>query len=160
MTYPNLATYLNDHLAGSVAALEILAHLEQACAETDLATMLATLRSDISADRAELEALMARLGVTESGPRKAAAWLGEKLGRLKLTLDDSSEGALRLFEGLEAVSLGIEGKRGLWQALAAVASAQPALRGVDYERLIQRAEAQRRQVEAAWLNAALVALAD
>lgn len=158
MPSQNLATYLNDHLAGSVVALEILEHLEQASAERALAPVLATLRAEISADRAELEALMERLGVAESRPRQAVAWLGEKLAQVKLTLDDSSAGALRLFEGLEAVSLGIEGKRGLWQVLAAVAVANPALEGPDYGRLTRRAEAQRRQVEAVWLDAAMAAL--
>jgi hypothetical protein len=54
---------------------------------------------------------MARLGVPTSAPRRAAAWLAEKLTELKLRLDDPSGGALRLMETLEAVSVGIEGKR-------------------------------------------------
>lgn len=34
MKHANLAIYLNDHLAGSVAALEILTHLEASYAAT------------------------------------------------------------------------------------------------------------------------------
>ena len=37
MTDPNLATYLNDHLAGAVAALELLEHLEKAHAGAPVA---------------------------------------------------------------------------------------------------------------------------
>jgi hypothetical protein len=54
---------------------------------------------------------------------------------------------LRLFESLEALSLGIEGKRGLWLALAAVSERSPQMRLLDYPELIGRAEAQRRKVE-------------
>lgn len=155
----NLATYLQDHLAGSVVALELLEHLERAHAETELAAELARLRAEITADRSVLEDLIARFGATPSRPRQAAAWLGEKLAQLKLTLDDAAAGAMRLFEGLEAVSLGIEGKRGLWQILGVLAPANPLLQGLDYAELTRRAEAQRGQVVQLWLSAAQPALA-
>ena len=63
--------------------------------------------------------------VAESRTRKATAWLTEKVTELKLRLDDPAGGALRLLEALEAVSLGIEGKRALWRALAAAAEDAP-----------------------------------
>ena len=67
---------------------------------------------------------MVCLRISSAGSSRLRAWpepagcLGERLTRLKLPLDDPSEGALYLFEALEVLSLGIEGKRGLWQALA------------------------------------------
>src|SRR5205085_7785795 len=66
MSDQHLATYLNDHLAGSVVALELLEHLEKAHAGTDVARFVAALRADIEADRGELEALMQRLHVSAS----------------------------------------------------------------------------------------------
>src|SRR5262245_26657022 len=104
MATKHLATYLNDHLAGSEAALELLEHLEQAHAGTPTAGFAARLRADIVADRGELEALMGRAQAAPSRPRKAAAWLAEKVTELKLRLDDPAGGALRLLEVLEAVS--------------------------------------------------------
>jgi hypothetical protein len=160
MSNQHLVTYLQDHLAGSVGALELLDHLEQAQAETNVAGELARLRTEITADRTVLENLIGRFGATPSGPRKAAAWLGEKLVQIKLTLDDSAAGALRLFEGLEAVSLGIEGKRGLWQILSVLAPANPLLQDLDYASLIRRAAEQRGQVEHLWLSTAPLALID
>jgi hypothetical protein len=158
MANEHLATYLNDHLAGSVLALELMEHLEEAHAGTELADFMAALRAEVTADQQELEALMERLEVGESRPRKATAWLAEKVALLKLRLDDSGDGALRLFESLEALSLGIEGKRALWRALAAAAEASPALRGLDFLRLIQSAEQQRNRLEARRLEAAKAAL--
>lgn len=158
MADKHLATYLNDHLAGSVAALELLESLEAEHAGTPLESFLTGLRADIAADSQELEALMNRLHVAESRTRKASAWIAEKVTELKLRLDDPAGGALRLFESLEALSLGIEGKRALWLALAATAKDAPALQVLDYERMAQRAEEQRRRVEEVRLEAAKRAL--
>ena len=158
MAYEQLATYLNDHLAGSVVALELLDHLEKAHSEDPLRDFFRELRRDISADRAELEALMKTLNIDQSRTRKASAWLTEKITELKLRFDDPKAGTLLLFESLEALSLGIEGKRGLWIALAASSETMPSLRIADYDRLQRRAQEQRDRVEALRVQTALTAL--
>jgi len=158
MADPYLETYLNDHMAGSEAALELLEHLEQGQAGTPIARFAAELRVDIEADRHTLEGLMERLQVSVSRPRKAAAWLAEKFAELKLRLDDRPEGALNQLEVLEALSLGIEGKRLLWRALGAAAEVSLRLGGTNYEALERRAEEQRDRVEELRLAAAKVAL--
>ena len=84
MSQQYAATYLNDHLAGSVVALELSTRLQQEHAGTPLSLFAAELHADITADRDELTALLARLAVAESQSRKAVAWLGEKLTRLKM----------------------------------------------------------------------------
>jgi hypothetical protein len=153
----HLATYLNDHLAGSVVAIELMEHLEATFAGSPVAAFVANLRADVEADRRELESLMANLRIAESRTRKASAWITEKFTELKLRLDDPTGGELRLFESFEALSLGIEGKRSLWLALSAAAEVTPALRILDYGRLIQRAEEQRGRVEARRLETAKAA---
>jgi hypothetical protein len=158
MANDNLATYLNDHLAGSVAALELLAYLEEQHAGTPVERLAADLRAGVAADRRELEALMERLDIVQSRPRKATAWLAEKITQIKLRLDDPTGGALRLLEGLEAVAIGIEGKRALWRALEAAAEDATGLQGLDYEGLTRRAEEQRNWVEVMRLRAAKEAL--
>jgi hypothetical protein len=158
MTNEHLATYLNDHLAGSVAALEVLEKLQAAYEGTELEQFCAELRNDIEADRQELKRLMERLEIPQSGARKAGAWITGKLAELKMRLDDSAHGPLRLLESLEAVELGINGKLALWRALIAAAEVAPALRGaLDYQRLVKRATEQIERVEAHRLNAAKAA---
>jgi hypothetical protein len=153
-----LATYLNDHLAGSVAAVELLERLEAVYPGTDMARFFAALRNEIVADRGALEELMTRLQIAESRPRKASAWIAGKFTELKLRLDDKLRGPLRLLESLEAVGLGIDGKLALWRALNAATSVNPALQGIlDYERLEKRAEEQREAVEIVRLEAARAA---
>ena len=154
MANESLATYLNDHLAGSVVALELLDHLEKDRAKTEQTSLLAGVHADIEADRQALEAFMARRGIAVSTPRKATGWLVEKLSEIKLHLDDAGDGALRRLEALETISLGIAGKAALWDALAAAAEAAPELNGLDYARLGQRAVTQRAVVEELRLRAA------
>jgi len=154
----HIATYLNDHLAGAVVAVELMENLEGVYAGEPIADFIANLRADVEADRKELEEIMSRLEISESRTRKASAWFTEKFTQLKLRLDDPAHGVLRLFESLEALSLGIEGKRSLWLALSAAAEVSPQLRIADYQRLRQRAEEQRDRVEKKRLELAPVAL--
>ena len=158
MANEQITIYLNDHLAGSVVALELLEKLGTLYAGMPLGLLLAELRDDISADRNKLEEIMNRLQITQSRTRKLTAWLAEKATELKLRLDDSSDGALYLLETFEVLSLGIEGKKGMWMALAAAAENAEELRTIDYNHLVQRAEQQRQKVEDVRLEAAKKAL--
>lgn len=146
-----LATYLNDHLSGASAAIELLEHLERT--HEELAAPLRGLRHDIEMDRKELESLMGRVGATASYMRQAAAWVAEKFARLKMKVDDPSSTQLKLLESLEAVAIGIHGKGSLWRALRVVPSAS----GPDYDRLIARADQQRERIESLRLDAARAA---
>ncbi|HKG20564.1 MAG TPA: hypothetical protein VKC34_01580 [Blastocatellia bacterium] len=157
MSDEHIATYLNDHVAGSVVALELLELLEAAHAGTPLERFAAELRADVAADRQVLEEFMGQLNIARSRTRQATAWLTEKFTELKLRVDDPAGGALRLLEALEAVAIGIDGKRALWHALVAASEEAPRLRIVDYGRLIKRAEDQRVRVEEVRLLAAKAA---
>jgi hypothetical protein len=155
MSTEHLGVYLNDHLAGSVAALDILAALEDVDDHREWAE---EIRAEVTADREELERLMQTAHVQASTVRRAAGWVTEKLAELKTRLDDRRDGSLHVMELLEMLSLGIEGKRSLWAALQATAPFEPALRTVDYPLLINRAIQQRSVVEEHRLQAAQKAL--
>jgi hypothetical protein len=150
----NLITYLNDHLAGSVAALELLDHLIETYQGKPLERFFKDLRSDIDADQGELQDLIERLGEKESLVRKAGLWVAEKLSRTKIRLSDSEENRMGLFHALEGLVLGITGKRSLWTALAAAADTMPELRELDYVRLEKRAAEQSDRVDAKRLEIA------
>ncbi len=148
-----LTIYLNDHLAGSVIALEML---------DDLASdpELANLRREIQADREVLERLMARTGVEVSQPRQAAAWLTEKLGDVKFYLDDPEQGALRRLEMLETIAMGIFGKEALWASLQHAMPGNPLLQTEDFTALRLRAQQQRERIEPLRLAAAKAAFGE
>ncbi|HEV7366369.1 MAG TPA: hypothetical protein VGN76_11035 [Gemmatimonadales bacterium] len=159
MSSKALGIYLNDHLAGSVAALELLDHLADLHPEPDRKQLFTGLYAEVLEDQKVLQRLLDQVGGEESPVRKAAAWLTEKLGQAKLRLDDLGDGQLRVFEALETLALGIQGKLALWRALAAVADRVPQLQGVDYTRLEQRAVQQHQRVEVQRLQSARAALA-
>lgn len=154
-----LATYLTDHMAGSVAALDLLERLRDAHEGGPIAATAARLIDEIGGERKVLDGLAEKVGASPTLPRRAAAWVVEKATQLKLLYDDPAAGGLRLLESFEALSLGVEGKRLLWRSLRAASAHRPELVGPDYDGLIALAEDQRGRLETHRLAAAEQALA-
>lgn len=149
-----LSDYLNDHLAGSVGALELLDRMIEACAGKPLERFLRDLRADIDYDQEQLKELIQKLGMSESTVRKAGAWIAEKLTRPKIDLGDGTRDEVGVFLALEALVLGITGKRSLWRALHAASRTVPELARLDYSGLEKRAIDQCERVEARRLEIA------
>src|SRR5687767_3293694 len=116
MSIENLTTYLNDHLAGSIMALELIKHAAQPSAGTPLARSLEQLHGEIEEDQTVVRDLLRRLDASENPVKQAAAWLAEKAGRGKIDASDTSDPLGRL-EALETLKLGILGKLALLVAL-------------------------------------------
>jgi hypothetical protein len=154
MSMEDLTIYLNDHLAGSVSAIELVDHLIETYKGKPLEPFFTNLRNEIDADQRTLQDLIKKLGEKESAMRKAGAWVAEKLARMKIRVSDSEKDQLGLLDALEGLLLGITGKGALWSALEAAAENVPSLRGLDYARLQQRAREQRDLVEAKRLESA------
>jgi uncharacterized protein YukE len=146
-----LHTYLNDHLAGSVAAIELLGELVEHHSEDRFAKTFRDWRAEIQADQETLRNLIRKLGGEESAMRKAGAWLAEKFSRMKVGDMADSTG---LLQALEALALGITGKRLLWRSLAAISTDYPALQGTDFGELEKRAQDQFERVEASRIQMA------
>lgn len=149
-----LTEYLNDHLAGSVVALELLDRLIDAYKGKPFERFFRDLRDDIHADQEDLKGLIQKLGVAESAVRKAGAWFLEKLSRPKIDLDDGAKPDFGLLLALETLLLGITGKRSLWRALQAASRTVPDLARLDYAGLEKRAIEQCERVEARRLEIA------
>ena len=151
-----LETYLNDHLAGSVSAIQMLERAADDHAGSTLGPQLAELLSAIRAEQEELRSVIRRLGYSESSVKKAGAWLAQHASRLKVGA--SAERGLDRFELFEALSLGIQGKLKLWRALRVVAAKHPQLAGVDLPRLERQSQEQHDLVESWRIEAAQAAL--
>ena len=149
-----LTTYLNDHLAGSVAALQLVDRLVAWSRGTEGEKIFTVLRAEIEKDQEVVEQLLATMGAKPSKVRKAAAWLTEKIGEAKLEVDDGGTGQLRLLEALEALGLGIQGKLGLWRALGTASPQTLKLDHLDLATLERRARDQFERVEAQRLRVA------
>ena len=83
VTASSLAAYLNDHLAGSTAAIELVTRLRVENEGTPLGDMLARLATEVDADRSTLQDIMARLDIRPHRSKRAAAWVTEKVGRVR-----------------------------------------------------------------------------
>jgi hypothetical protein len=110
----NLKTYLQDHLAGALHAIELLKTMRDHNLGDPLAEFASRLLAEVEADRDVLAALNEKLGGSSGGPKEWGAWLTEKASRLKLK--HGTGDGLGTFESLEFLVLGIHGKRALWSA--------------------------------------------
>jgi hypothetical protein len=148
------AAYLNDHRAGSAAALDLLAKMSSQNEGTEFGRVLAALEQEVAEDRDALQQVMAKLGVPTDTVKQAGGWVLEKLTRLRFDVTTGEELG-RLMEA-EALSLGIAGKLAGWRALKEASHADL---GVDLDRLIERAQDQRSRLEPFRIEAARRVLA-
>jgi hypothetical protein len=153
-----LVIYLNDHLAGATAGLDLARRVQRANSRGPLGEFLTELVAELEEDKAELERIMKRLGIGRDRVKIAAAWSAEKAGRLKLNGRVTGYSPLSRLEELEGLSLAVEGKLALWQTLRETYGNNSRLRGTDFEELIRRARSQRRRLELRRKRAAADAL--
>ncbi len=152
-----LAIYLNDHLAGATAGVELARRLRGSNRDDpEFGPVLAEVCAEIEADRETLEAVMDRLGVGKSKLKPLAAILGERLGRLKLNGQLRGYSPLSRLDELELLQIGVAGKRRLWRALEHTLADD--LSGFELGALAERATGQLRQLEVLHLKAAALAL--
>jgi hypothetical protein len=152
-----LAIYLNDHLAGATAGVELARRLRGSNEDDpEFGPALAEICAEIEADRETLEVVMDRLGVDRSKLKPAAAVLGERLGRLKLNGRLWGYSPLSRLDELELLQVGVVGKRRLWRALEHTHAAD--LSDFELGALAERATGQLRRLEALHLKAASLAL--
>ena len=152
-----LASYLNDHLAGSVGALELLGHWAKLHEGKPLGYFFMDIEAEIRADQEKLREVMRSLRIEESDLRKAGAWVAEKAGRARLTIAGYEPGSLGLVLTLEGLIMGVAGKRLMWRVLAA--RHLPQLSGYDFKELERRAEQQIERIEVERIRAAQQAFA-
>ena len=139
-----LHLYLNDHLAGSVAAIELIDNLIEHHPEDRFGKFFRDLRNEIHADQEQLRDLIRKIGAEESAVRKAGAWLAEKFGRAKF--GDTGD-SIEMLQAVEGLALGVAGKGLLWRSLEAVAPNFPELQGTDFNALENRAQDQFARIE-------------
>src|SRR3712207_1441274 len=97
---------------------------------------------------------MEDLGIGRDHPKVLAAWVAEKVGRLKPNGQILGYSPLSKLVELETLALGIEGKVCLWRTLLEVADEDERLDRDYLGRLAERAERQRDEVERHRLRAA------
>jgi hypothetical protein len=139
--------YLRDHLAGSVAALELVERAARSNETNALGEFLTSLHEEIRADQETLLGVMKTLGVGPSRVKNGLAWTVEKAGRLKLNGRLTGYSPLSRLIELEGLITGINGKLSLWRSLMEIAPEEPRLDPDRLGRLLERGQEQLRTLE-------------
>ncbi|MBM7789847.1 hypothetical protein [Tenggerimyces flavus] len=158
MSTDSMEIYLNDHLAGATAAIQLIERMQSDEADERLAKQLAQLRNEIEDDRDTLLAIVDRVEARQHRVKHAAAAVLEQLGQLKLSKAATGSTELTRLLELETLYLGVHGKRALWRALRAVAVRGPTLATFDFDELIDRANHQLEALDGLRIEAATAAL--
>lgn len=158
-TNDQLGIYLNDHLAGAHAGVEMARQLQDDIQKEPEAEVLGRLGEEIEEDLDTLQGLVDTIASTRHPIKQAAGWVAEKAHRLGVAEARTGSPHLTRLLQAESLSLGVEGKLCLWLALIEAAPSNPHLAAVDLQRLVERARDQRRRLEVVRLAAARRAFA-
>lgn len=107
------ATYLRDHLAGADAAIDMVQGLRDAYRGSPEGVLFGSLCEQFRDDRAVVEGVLAELGYTSRSAKRLA---GRAAGSALRVVAGGAPGDLSLFRTLEALAVGVQGKRCLWRA--------------------------------------------
>lgn len=153
-----LSIYLNDHLAGATAGLEVAKRAAGSNRDRPLGAVLEDIASQLEWDREQLKALIEALGFGTDRLKVLGGWAGEKVGRLKLNGELLSYSPLSRVIELEGLRIGVEGKLCLWSSLRKLSDPRIA-EAIDLDLLIERGTEQRRVLERERLRAVTEAMA-
>lgn len=149
-----LGIYLNDHLAGATAGVDLFHRAAGAHQGSAVGTTLEQLAAEVAEDRGSLREMMTVLGIPVRRYKLYAAWAAEKVGRLKLNGSLLERSPLSTVVELEGMRLGVEGKAAGWRTLRTVADRDGRLDAQRLDALLARARQQADILEELRISAA------
>ncbi len=143
-----LATYLNDHLLGATAGVDLFHRAAGSHRGSELGAELQRLAHEVAEDRDTLLAIMADLDVSPSQVRVLAGHVAERLGRLKPNGTLLARSPLTDVVELEGMRVAVLAKSSGWELLRAACTHEPRLDLGRLDGLLQRAADQRDRLAA------------
>lgn len=114
----DLGTYLNDHLAGSVAGAERFARLAATLESTSVGPAVSRIAAEVAEERDELRSIIESLRLSpQNRAKQASAWLGEHVARLKASRRSIRRRRTDAMLEVELLRSALVGKLGVWQVL-------------------------------------------
>jgi UDP-glucose 4-epimerase len=151
-----LHVYLSDHLAAAVGGVALSRRAASGEQRTEFGPPLEALAAEIEQDLRHLRKIGKALGMSTRSPiKEGAAWLAERIGRLKLNRRILGRSPLSRVLEVELLQAAVAGKRGLWQTLLALD--ESALERTELEQLLRRADWQEERLRELHDQAARVA---
>lgn len=120
-----LATYLNDRLAVATAGAELARRALSSNRGTPYEPALEAVAAALESDEQLLREVMAALGARVDRVKLGAAWLGEKLGRLKPNDALVRYSPLSRVVELDALAALLRTLEGTWTALEGLLGTDP-----------------------------------
>ena len=90
---------------------------------------------------------MQALGVRQAAWKTTAAWVAEKLGRVKLNGALVAYSPLSRLEELETLRAGVQGKASMWRALSEASTSIPKVTRREMQALLERAIGQAERLD-------------
>jgi len=109
-----LVEYLREHLSLSEIAVRMTRRLAESQPEPADRLLYGRITQEFEEDRGIVRSLLARLGASDRSLQRAA---GAAAGVAVKRISGGEPGELSLFRTLEALSVGIQGKRCMWRVL-------------------------------------------
>jgi hypothetical protein len=113
-----LETYLNDHLTGSIVAIDLARRRASAQGDDEIGRFLRTFVTEVEEDQQTLRDAIQAVGASVRTSREllgtATSWLDSLRGAINLP------GAPNLVRDLEILIMGVRGKELIWKALDGV----------------------------------------
>jgi hypothetical protein len=139
-----LIAYLRDHLSGSDAAIGVVHRLASTHQETEDAMLFRRLARELEEDRSVVGELLRQLGASGRSMKRAAGYAS---GAVLSVTAGGEPGDLSLFRTLEALSIGVQGKRCMWRALQNLRPVPSTAHGMDFVALEAKAVRQWEAIE-------------
>ena len=138
-----LIAYLRDHLSGADMAIRVVRRLGSTHRGTEDGTLFRRLSEELEEDRSIVKSLLKRLGASRRSIKRVASYAS---GTALSVTAGGAPGDLSLLRTLEALSIGVQGKRCLWRALQNL-NWVPPLNGVNFVELEAKAVRQWEAIE-------------
>jgi hypothetical protein len=110
----SLISYLREHLSGADAAIQVVRRLASTHEGTQDGWLFRRLAGEFEQDRTTVRSLLTQLGTSPRSPKRVAGYAS---GSLLSLVAGGRPGHLSLLRTLEALAIGIQGKRCMWRAL-------------------------------------------
>ncbi len=139
-----LIAYLRDHLGGADMAIRVVQRLGSTHRDSEDGALFQRLSKEFGEDRAVVHTLLTQLGSSGRSIKRAAGFAS---GAMASVAAGGASGDLSLFRTLEALSIGVQGKRCLWRALDSLRTVPSTADGMNFVELEARAVRQWEAIE-------------
>jgi hypothetical protein len=140
-----LIAYLRDHLSGSDMALRVVHRLGSTHKGTEDGMLFRRLSKEFKEDRAIVRTLLTQLGASGRSIKRAAGYAS---GAVLSVTAGGEPGDLSLLRTLEALAIGVQGKRCMWRALQNLRTIPSTVDGMNFVELEAKAVRQWEAIEA------------